>query len=95
MISAPHAVLCYWHCRSLPLDETSAGKIATEVAESPDRVLELKEKLEEELLLLGEEQYDGIWKKKEQQATEVLNEWIYKRFQQVCFRTVVLYLFFL
>uniref|UniRef100_A0A803SLP1 1-phosphatidylinositol 4,5-bisphosphate phosphodiesterase n=1 Tax=Anolis carolinensis TaxID=28377 RepID=A0A803SLP1_ANOCA len=55
-------------CRRLPLDES---RNTGEIAESPDnRVLELKDKLEEELLQLGEEQYDGIRKKKEQHATE-------------------------
>nr|XP_060616268.1 1-phosphatidylinositol 4,5-bisphosphate phosphodiesterase beta-2 [Anolis sagrei ordinatus] len=55
-------------CRRLPLDES---RDSVEIAESPDnRVLELKDKLEEELLQMGEEHYDGIRKKKEQHATE-------------------------
>ncbi|KAJ6667269.1 hypothetical protein lerEdw1_017247 [Lerista edwardsae] len=55
-------------CRKVASDET---KNAAERVESPDnRVLELKEKLEEELIQLGEELYDVIRKKKEQQATE-------------------------
>uniref|UniRef100_A0A6J0TZE9 1-phosphatidylinositol 4,5-bisphosphate phosphodiesterase n=1 Tax=Pogona vitticeps TaxID=103695 RepID=A0A6J0TZE9_9SAUR len=54
-------------CR-FPMDE---GRSSGEVAESPDnRVLELKEKLEEELIQLGEEQYDGIRRKKEQHVSE-------------------------
>ncbi|XP_062974944.1 1-phosphatidylinositol 4,5-bisphosphate phosphodiesterase beta-2 [Elgaria multicarinata webbii] len=58
-------------CKRLPLDVSSAALLPVEMAESPDhKVLELKEKLEEELFQLGEEQYDGIRKKKEQQATE-------------------------
>uniref|UniRef100_A0A670JXV7 Phosphoinositide phospholipase C n=1 Tax=Podarcis muralis TaxID=64176 RepID=A0A670JXV7_PODMU len=46
---------------------------AGEMAESPpdNRVLELKGKLEKELMQLGEEQYDAIRKKKELHATEV------------------------
>ncbi|XP_053139090.1 1-phosphatidylinositol 4,5-bisphosphate phosphodiesterase beta-2 isoform X2 [Hemicordylus capensis] len=56
-------------CRRLA--DPSGGGNAVEMAESPDnRVLELKEKLEEELIQLGEEQYDLIRKKKEQHATE-------------------------
>ncbi|XP_066471358.1 1-phosphatidylinositol 4,5-bisphosphate phosphodiesterase beta-2 [Tiliqua scincoides] len=58
-------------CRKGTSDETSPGTNAGERVESPDnRVLELKEKLEEELIQLGEELYDVIRKKKEQQATE-------------------------
>lgn len=65
-------LLCFWTCRSLTLDDTSTGRNGAERAESPgQRALELKEKLEEELLQLGEENYDGIRKKKEQHATEV------------------------
>ncbi|XP_061469182.1 1-phosphatidylinositol 4,5-bisphosphate phosphodiesterase beta-2 isoform X2 [Rhineura floridana] len=57
--------------RKSPLNESSSGKNGGEMAENPDnRVLELKEKLEEDLTQLGEEQYDAIRKKKEQQATE-------------------------
>ncbi|XP_042328445.1 1-phosphatidylinositol 4,5-bisphosphate phosphodiesterase beta-2 [Sceloporus undulatus] len=55
-------------CRRLPLDES---RNAGEITENPDnRVLELKEKLEGELIQLGEEQYDCIRKKKEQHVTE-------------------------
>lgn len=42
------------------------------MAESLDsRVLELKERLEMELIHLGEEYHDGIRRRKEQHATEV------------------------
>uniref|UniRef100_A0A674JHF3 1-phosphatidylinositol 4,5-bisphosphate phosphodiesterase n=1 Tax=Terrapene triunguis TaxID=2587831 RepID=A0A674JHF3_9SAUR len=49
----------------------SAGGNPAEMAENADsRVLELKEKLEMDLMQVWEEQYDGIRKKKEQHATE-------------------------
>nr|XP_006128715.1 1-phosphatidylinositol 4,5-bisphosphate phosphodiesterase beta-2 [Pelodiscus sinensis] len=58
--------------RSLTAEEISAAwspaEMAAEYAES--QVLELKEKLEMELMQLWEEQYDGMRKKKEQHATE-------------------------
>ncbi|XP_063146033.1 1-phosphatidylinositol 4,5-bisphosphate phosphodiesterase beta-2 [Candoia aspera] len=57
-------------CR-LFLDESSTKGNAAEMSENADyKMIELKEKLEEELLQLGEEQYDAIWKKKDQHATE-------------------------
>ncbi|XP_054828199.1 1-phosphatidylinositol 4,5-bisphosphate phosphodiesterase beta-2 isoform X2 [Eublepharis macularius] len=63
--------------RSLTLDEMTAGRNTAERAESPGhRVLALKEKLEEELLQLGEEHYDGIRKKKEQHAAEQIAKMI-------------------
>ncbi|KAM6074351.1 1-phosphatidylinositol 4,5-bisphosphate phosphodiesterase beta-2 isoform 2-T2 [Chlamydotis macqueenii] len=54
----------------------TAGDVATcahpvEIAESIDsRVLELRERLEMDLIHLGEEHHDGIRRKKEQHATE-------------------------
>nr|XP_056707063.1 1-phosphatidylinositol 4,5-bisphosphate phosphodiesterase beta-2 [Euleptes europaea] len=67
--------------RSLTLDETGAER-----AESPGpRALEMKEKLEEELLQLGEEHYDGIRKKKEQHAAEQIAKMIeLAREKQAC-----------
>uniref|UniRef100_A0A8C3P664 1-phosphatidylinositol 4,5-bisphosphate phosphodiesterase n=1 Tax=Chrysemys picta bellii TaxID=8478 RepID=A0A8C3P664_CHRPI len=57
--------------RSLTVEEVSAGGNPAEMAENADsRVLELKEKLEMDLMQVWEEQYDGIRKKKEQHATE-------------------------
>ncbi|XP_067414267.1 1-phosphatidylinositol 4,5-bisphosphate phosphodiesterase beta-2 isoform X2 [Emydura macquarii macquarii] len=57
--------------RSLTVEETSTGVSPAEMAENADgRVLELKEKLEMDLMQLWEEQYDEIRKKKEQHATE-------------------------
>uniref|UniRef100_A0A8C8VH50 1-phosphatidylinositol 4,5-bisphosphate phosphodiesterase n=1 Tax=Pelusios castaneus TaxID=367368 RepID=A0A8C8VH50_9SAUR len=57
--------------RSLTVEETSAGGSSAEMAENADsRVLDLKEKLEIELMQLWEEQYDEIRKKKELHATE-------------------------
>uniref|UniRef100_A0A8C6VDH3 Phosphoinositide phospholipase C n=1 Tax=Naja naja TaxID=35670 RepID=A0A8C6VDH3_NAJNA len=48
---------------------------AAELTENADnKIMELKEKLEEELLHLGEEQYDAIWKKKDQHAIELQQE---------------------
>ncbi|XP_026520098.1 1-phosphatidylinositol 4,5-bisphosphate phosphodiesterase beta-2 [Notechis scutatus] len=57
-------------CR-IVLDESSTKGNAAELTENADnKMMELKEKLEEELLHLGEEQYDAIWKKKDQHAIE-------------------------
>ncbi|XP_048341976.1 1-phosphatidylinositol 4,5-bisphosphate phosphodiesterase beta-2 isoform X2 [Sphaerodactylus townsendi] len=72
--------------RSLILEDTSAGRNDAERAESPGpRVLELKEKLEEELLQLGEEYCDGIRKKKEQHSTEQIAKMIeLAREKQAC-----------
>lgn len=54
------------------MDESSTKGNAAELNEIADnKMMELKEKLEEELLHLGEEQYDTIWKKKDQHAIEV------------------------
>lgn len=54
------------------MDESSIKGNVAELTENADnKRIELKEKLEEELLHLGEEQYDAIWKKKDQHATEV------------------------
>ncbi|XP_013923397.1 PREDICTED: 1-phosphatidylinositol 4,5-bisphosphate phosphodiesterase beta-2-like [Thamnophis sirtalis] len=53
------------------LDESITKGNAAELTENADnKMMELKEKLEEELLHLGEEQYDAIWKKKDQHAIE-------------------------
>ncbi|KAL8169381.1 UNVERIFIED_CONTAM: 1-phosphatidylinositol 4,5-bisphosphate phosphodiesterase beta-2 [Gekko kuhli] len=72
--------------RSLTLDDSSASRNGAEGAESPgQRALELKEKLEEELLQLGEEHYDGIRRKKEQHATEQIAKMIeLAREKQAC-----------
>ncbi|XP_044869116.1 1-phosphatidylinositol 4,5-bisphosphate phosphodiesterase beta-2 isoform X1 [Mauremys mutica] len=57
--------------RNLTVEEVSAEGNPAEMAENADsRVLELKEKLEMDLKQVWEEQYDGIWKKKEHHATE-------------------------
>uniref|UniRef100_A0A8D0HP81 1-phosphatidylinositol 4,5-bisphosphate phosphodiesterase n=1 Tax=Sphenodon punctatus TaxID=8508 RepID=A0A8D0HP81_SPHPU len=57
--------------RSLTTEEISAGGSTAEMPEGADsRVLELKERLEIELIQQGEEQYDGIRKRKEQHASE-------------------------
>ncbi|XP_074854939.1 1-phosphatidylinositol 4,5-bisphosphate phosphodiesterase beta-2 isoform X2 [Carettochelys insculpta] len=57
--------------RSLTAEEITTGCSSAEMAECAEsRVLELKEKLEMDLIQLWEEQYDGIRKKKEQHATE-------------------------
>ncbi|XP_033001029.1 1-phosphatidylinositol 4,5-bisphosphate phosphodiesterase beta-2 [Lacerta agilis] len=63
-------------CRKWTVDDSSSGRNASEMAESPpdNRVLELKEKLEKELMQLGEEQYDAIRKKKELHATEQISK---------------------
>ncbi|ETE69770.1 1-phosphatidylinositol-4,5-bisphosphate phosphodiesterase beta-2, partial [Ophiophagus hannah] len=57
--------------KRIVLDESSTKGNAAELTENADnKMMELKEKLEEELLHLGEEQYDAIWKKKDQHAIE-------------------------
>ncbi|XP_056402892.1 1-phosphatidylinositol 4,5-bisphosphate phosphodiesterase beta-2 isoform X2 [Hyla sarda] len=54
-----------------PEDEYGAVWGAGEIPGKPDsKVVELKEKLEQELMRLGEELYESMWKKKEQQSTE-------------------------
>ncbi|NXT03039.1 PLCB2 phosphodiesterase, partial [Jacana jacana] len=57
--------------RSLTPGDAGTCANPADVAESIDsRVLELRERLEIDLLQLGEEHYDGIRRKKEQHATE-------------------------
>ncbi|KAL7992465.1 hypothetical protein Chor_016721 [Crotalus horridus] len=57
--------------KRIVLDESNMKGNVAELTENADnKRIELKEKLEEELLHLGEEQYDAIWKKKDQHATE-------------------------
>ncbi|KAG8126194.1 hypothetical protein E2320_021332 [Naja naja] len=57
--------------KRIVLDESITKGNAAELTENADnKIMELKEKLEEELLHLGEEQYDAIWKKKDQHAIE-------------------------
>uniref|UniRef100_A0A670XPF8 1-phosphatidylinositol 4,5-bisphosphate phosphodiesterase n=1 Tax=Pseudonaja textilis TaxID=8673 RepID=A0A670XPF8_PSETE len=78
-----------------PRRKSSTKGNAAELTENADnKMMELKEKLEEELLHLGEEQYDAIWKKKDQHAIEV-----YKGMEKVIYhRDLVLgeeYFFFL
>ncbi|XP_069807236.1 1-phosphatidylinositol 4,5-bisphosphate phosphodiesterase beta-2 isoform X2 [Dendropsophus ebraccatus] len=52
-------------------DEYGSVWGAGEIPGKPDsKVVELKEKLEQELLRLGEETYESVWKKKEQHCTE-------------------------
>ncbi|XP_064309167.1 1-phosphatidylinositol 4,5-bisphosphate phosphodiesterase beta-2 [Phalacrocorax carbo] len=57
--------------RSLTTGDVGTCANPVEVAESIDsRVLELRERLEMDLIQLGEEHHDGIRRKKEQHATE-------------------------
>ncbi|KAM6115211.1 1-phosphatidylinositol 4,5-bisphosphate phosphodiesterase beta-2 isoform 2-T2 [Pterocles gutturalis] len=57
--------------RSLTTGDVGTGANPVEVAESIDsRVLELRERLEMDLLRLGEEQHDEVRRRKEQHATE-------------------------
>uniref|UniRef100_A0A8C6X231 Phosphoinositide phospholipase C n=1 Tax=Naja naja TaxID=35670 RepID=A0A8C6X231_NAJNA len=59
--------------KRIVLDESITKGNAAELTENADnKIMELKEKLEEELLHLGEEQYDAIWKKKDQHAIELI-----------------------
>ncbi|NXO49091.1 PLCB2 phosphodiesterase, partial [Aramus guarauna] len=57
--------------RSLTAGDVGTCGNPVEMAESVDsRILELRERLETDLIYLGEEHYDGIRRKKEQHATE-------------------------
>nr|XP_010302152.1 PREDICTED: 1-phosphatidylinositol 4,5-bisphosphate phosphodiesterase beta-2 [Balearica regulorum gibbericeps] len=57
--------------RSLTAGDVGTCGNPVEMAESVDsRILELRERLEMDLIHLGEEHYDGIRRKKEQHATE-------------------------
>uniref|UniRef100_A0A8B9PGC4 1-phosphatidylinositol 4,5-bisphosphate phosphodiesterase n=2 Tax=Apteryx owenii TaxID=8824 RepID=A0A8B9PGC4_APTOW len=57
--------------RSMTTDDLGTWANPVETAESIDsRVLELRDRLEMDLIQLGEEHHDGIRKKKEQHATE-------------------------
>ncbi|XP_066464617.1 1-phosphatidylinositol 4,5-bisphosphate phosphodiesterase beta-2 [Eleutherodactylus coqui] len=52
-------------------DEYGSVWGAGEIPGKPDpKIVELKEKLEQELMRLGEELYESIWKKKEQHSSE-------------------------
>uniref|UniRef100_A0A670XM51 Phosphoinositide phospholipase C n=1 Tax=Pseudonaja textilis TaxID=8673 RepID=A0A670XM51_PSETE len=53
-------------------NEITKGNAAELTENADNKMMELKEKLEEELLHLGEEQYDAIWKKKDQHAIELI-----------------------
>ncbi|XP_075469488.1 1-phosphatidylinositol 4,5-bisphosphate phosphodiesterase beta-2 isoform X3 [Ascaphus truei] len=58
--------------KSIPLDD-EFGSVwgAGDTSDTGDpKVLELKDKLEQELTCLSEEQYESIWKKKEQHSAE-------------------------
>ena len=58
--------------RSLTRGDAGTCASPVEMAESVDsRILELREKLEMDLIQLGEEHHDGIRRKKEQHAAEV------------------------
>lgn len=66
------AELLYLFCRSLTTGDIGTCANPVEMAESIDsRVMELRERLEMDLIQLGEEHHDGIRRKKEQHATEV------------------------
>lgn len=66
------AQLLYLFCRSLTTGDVGTYANPVEMAESIDsRILELRERLEMDLIHLGEEHHDGIRRKKEQHATEV------------------------
>ncbi|CAH2328169.1 1-phosphatidylinositol 4,5-bisphosphate phosphodiesterase beta-2 [Pelobates cultripes] len=57
--------------RSIPEDDYGAVWGAGEIPGKGDpKVLELKEKMEQELTRAGEEHYESIWKKKEQHSIE-------------------------
>ncbi|NXJ77507.1 PLCB2 phosphodiesterase, partial [Trogon melanurus] len=61
--------------RSLTTGDVSTCANPVEIAESVDnRVLELRERLEMDLIRLGEEHYEGIRRKKEQHATEQVSK---------------------
>uniref|UniRef100_A0A672TNF4 Phosphoinositide phospholipase C n=1 Tax=Strigops habroptila TaxID=2489341 RepID=A0A672TNF4_STRHB len=61
----------YLFCRSLTTGDVGTCANPVDMAESVDsRVLELRERLEMDLVLLGEEHHEGIRRKKEQHATE-------------------------
>uniref|UniRef100_A0A8C4UV58 1-phosphatidylinositol 4,5-bisphosphate phosphodiesterase n=1 Tax=Falco tinnunculus TaxID=100819 RepID=A0A8C4UV58_FALTI len=73
IVSAPleAAQLLYLFCRSLTTGDVGTCADPVEMAEGIDsRVLELRERLEMDLIHLGEEHHDGIRRKKEQHATE-------------------------
>ncbi|XP_053553878.1 1-phosphatidylinositol 4,5-bisphosphate phosphodiesterase beta-2 [Bombina bombina] len=57
--------------RSIPEDEYGSVWGAGDIPGKGDhKILELKEKLEQELRAVGEEQYENMWKKKEQHSAE-------------------------
>lgn len=64
--------LLYLFCRSVTTGDIGTCANRVDMAESIDsRVWELRERLEMDLIHLGEEHHDGIRRKKEQHATEV------------------------
>lgn len=62
----------YLFCRSLTRGDVGTCANPVDTAESADsQVVELRERLEMDLVLLGEEHHEGIRRKKQQHATEV------------------------